>query len=162
MNVGTELTSKLHTMAGRGVVVAVSPVGTLQVRPGSLLTSDERVWLRANTGAILAHLAHPGAKNAIVTLSGNEPWNLRVAIELMHEADGLIGRLGVDGRHPEVVDAAAVVSSAFATRDLETVRLAVAEFAVVVHAVALRARRQKQPHCATPEKKGGPDAAAPG
>jgi hypothetical protein len=83
----------------------------------------------------LAYLsaASPGCANAI--LSGPDLWDGRIAIRLMHDADALVGRLGVDGRHPRVQGTAAVVSAS-ATRDMETLRFAVAEFAALFRALA--------------------------
>ncbi len=46
------------------------------------------------------------------SLSGNEWWDVRVARKLMDEADALVERLGVDGRHLAISDAAAMVVSA--------------------------------------------------
>jgi hypothetical protein len=54
----------------------------------------------------------------------------------MSDADSLVERLGIGGRHPAVRDAAAMVTSAHATRDMETLRFAVSEFTVVVRGVA--------------------------
>ncbi|MCI0703589.1 MAG: hypothetical protein L0241_21115 [Planctomycetia bacterium] len=69
-------------------------------------------------------------------LTGLEPWHTPTALALMHEADGLVGELGVDGRHPAIQSAADVVVNAHATRDLKTVRFAVAEFERVVRVIS--------------------------
>jgi len=54
----------------------------------------------------------------------------------MADADALVERSGVDGRAPTIRDAAAVVFSAYLTRDMETLRYALAEFALVVRQLA--------------------------
>src|SRR5262245_34205532 len=59
---------------------------------------------------------------------GPEPWNPAEACRLTAEVNALVGDLGLDGRDPEVADAAAVVASAYRTRDMETVRFACGEF----------------------------------
>ncbi len=129
-------TNTLNTLAARGVAVGLTTAGTLQVRSASLLTLEERAWLRANAGAIVAHLKDVTAPGQPVALSGNERWDARVALKLMADADVLVVQLGVDGRHPLVKDAGALVVSAHATHDLEALRYAVAEFVVVVRRLA--------------------------
>ena len=150
------VTDTLNEFRARGVVVSVSPAGKLQVRPASLLTLEERGWVIAHANEILARLTGAAA-NTDVTLSGNEPWNRRVAIKLMADADALVERLGVNGRHPDVRNAAAMVASASDTRDLETLRFAVTEFKLVVREVAHRATKRK--HAGHPPNNGGADAA---
>lgn len=134
----TDITAALIAFAERGIAVTVSPSGTLQVRPASALAPEDREWLGTNAGAILVHLEAAVAPTRTATLSGREPWDVRVALKLTTDADALVAQLGVDGRHPTVVDAAATVVSAYETHDLETIRFAVAEFVV---AVRERARR---------------------
>jgi hypothetical protein len=56
----------------------------------------------------------------------------------MFDADALVEQLGIDGRLPAVQDAAAMVTSAHAMRDMETLRLAIAEFTVVVRRLATK------------------------
>jgi hypothetical protein len=136
MNSANCIANTLSTLAGRGIAVTVSPAGKLQVRPASLLTSAEHDWFRAHVGVILAHLEKTAVGNSDVPLSGNEPWDRQVALRLTAEADALVERLGVSGQHPAIVSAAAMVVSAYATHDLETVRFAVAEFALCVRDVA--------------------------
>jgi hypothetical protein len=58
----------------------------------------------------------------------------------LSEADGLVEALGVPGTHPGIAAAADVVTSAVLTGDVETVRFAVAEFAVMVKTVSARIR----------------------
>lgn len=69
-------------------------------------------------------------------LVGAEPWDQRAALRLIVDADALVEQLGVDGQHPVIVSAAAMVTNAFATRDMETLRFAVAEFTVLVRGLA--------------------------
>jgi hypothetical protein len=72
----------------------------------------------------------------MLLLVGLEPWDRNEAIRLMAAADELPSRYGVSGAHPDILRAAAMVVSAFQTRDIGTVRFAVAEFAVEVRRVA--------------------------
>ena len=74
-----------------------------------------------------------------------EPWDQPAALRLMAEADALVEKFGVDGRHPAIVDAAAMVGSAFETRDMETVRFATAEFAATVRGVIAVQRTHRLP-----------------
>lgn len=145
----------LNEFATRGVVVGASPTGTLQARPASLLTTEERAWLGANAGAILAHLKGAGGADTPVVPSAGEPWDRRVAIKLMEDADALVERLGVSGHHPDVRDAAARVASAYAARDLETVRLNVSEFKLLVRDLARALKTKHVPNA------GADDAAPP-
>jgi hypothetical protein len=78
----------------------------------------------------------PVAPNSDPPLSSNEQWDSRVAARLMFDADTRVEQLGVDGRHPMIVNAATMVASAFATRDMETLRLALSEFVVCVREVS--------------------------
>lgn len=85
----------------------------------------------------LSPFSHPhGGQEPDPPLVGAEPCDQRVALRLIADADALLERLGVDGQHPAVASAAAMVTSAHATRDLETLRFAVAEFTVVVRRLA--------------------------
>src|SRR5262245_16678586 len=102
----------LADLARRGFTVR-AVAGSISVIPASRLTPGDREAIRERRAELLA------------ILSPAEPWDQKTAIRLMSDADDLVGRLGVDGRHPEITDAAAVVTSALATRDLETVRFAV-------------------------------------
>src|SRR4051812_43358900 len=60
----------------------------------------------------------------------------REALVLLEAAEALVEKLGVSGRHPDVKDAAAVVTSAYNSGDLETVRFACSEFVATVRLVA--------------------------
>ncbi len=66
-----------------------------------------------------------------------------VANRLMEAADALVERIGVSGSDPSVRDAAAIVGSALAFQNLETVRFACSEFAVVVRTVAAQMNRPR-------------------
>jgi hypothetical protein len=98
--------------------------GRLSVSPATALTTTDRETIRERRNELLS------------VLSPGEPWDLVTAVRLMHEADTLVVQLGVSGRHPAVVAASAMVTSAFATHDLETVRFAVSEFAVLIRRLA--------------------------
>jgi len=138
VNIAAEMHDRLAALAFRGITLAIAPSGALHVRPASLLTGDDRAWLRIHAAPVVAHLSHAAASADITQLSGNEPWDSRVALALMRAADAMVEHLGVDGRRPEIRAAAALVGSAFAAHDLETVRFACSEFGVVVRAVAAR------------------------
>ena len=64
--------------------------------------------------------------------SGPVQWNSEEASRLMSDADTLVERLGANGTNPEVRAVAALVASAYATRDVETLRFACAEFQAAV------------------------------
>ena len=129
--------------------------GGLSVAPAAALTLDDRAAIRARRDELLALLSVPDGRptDGPATRPG-EPWNVRVALKLMADADGLVERLGVDGRHPVIVDAAALVVSAYQTHDLETVRFAVTEFVVAVRERARRAAERTSaevsPHAGFP------------
>jgi hypothetical protein len=113
----------LADLAARGFTVR-AVLGSISVAPASALRPEDRDALRASRAGLLA------------ILSPAEPWDSATAIRLTAAADALVGRLGVDGRHPDVADAASMVASAFATCDWETVRFAVGEFVVAARAAA--------------------------
>jgi hypothetical protein len=113
----------LTDLAARGFTVRAI-LGSISVTPASALRQEDRDAIRASRAGLLA------------ILSPAEPWDSATAIRLTEAADALVGRLGVDGRHPDVQAAAGVVVSALAARDLETVRFAVAEFVAAVRAAA--------------------------
>ena len=119
MNASTLITS----LRARGFHLAVVN-GSLRVSPASALTSGNRKAIREALPALVA------------TLGGVEPWDGETALRLMESADAVVGRLGVDGTRREITDAAAVVVSAHAARDLETLRFAVTEFLVSVRFAA--------------------------
>ena len=82
----------------------------------------------------LSHLSGPGEVFPV----GHEPWDEREARVLVGACRASVIRLGVDTEDPELAAAAAVVTSAMATRDMETVRFACSEFAVAIREVASR------------------------
>jgi hypothetical protein len=120
----------------RGLALRAS-ADRLCVSPASALTESDRGAIRQHRDELLA------------LLSPAEPWDAEAALRLAHDADSLVGQLGVSGRHPAVADAAAMVVSALATRDMETLRFAAAEFAAVVRELTrkqtARARRDERP-----------------
>lgn len=69
----------------------------------------------------------------------------------MHDADTLVERLGVAGTNPEVHSAAALVASAYATCDMETMLDAVNKFEVAVRQAESRtvARVESDPNLGT-------------
>ena len=73
----------------------------------------------------------------------------------MESADALVERLGVNGSRPEVTAAAAMVVSAHATRDMETLRFAVAEFTAIVRRLAASARGCQECRTATSDADDG-------
>jgi hypothetical protein len=129
-------TALLADFARRGLTLRAT-AGRLSVSPASALTATDREAIRQRRDELLA------------LLSRAEPWDLPAALRLTHDADSLVGQLGVSGRHPAVADAAAAVVSALATHDMETLRFAVAEFAAVVGELARKqtsdARGDKRP-----------------
>jgi hypothetical protein len=112
----SDLTRRGFTVRAAGESIAVAPA--------SELTPDDRQSIREHRAELLA------------LLSLAEPWNADTAIRLMSEADALVERLHVDGQHPAIMAAAAMVTSAHATHDLETVRFAVVEFITLVRQLA--------------------------
>src|SRR5437016_402123 len=115
----------LSAFARRGFAIR-SVGGRLGISPASALTHADRAILRERRDALLA------------ALTLGEPWDQREALRLMEEADALVQRLAVNGGNLAVVDAAAMVASAFATRDMETVRFACTEFAATVRGLVSR------------------------
>jgi hypothetical protein len=111
------------SLRARGFTLTVVS-GSLRVAPASALTAGDREAIRAGLPALIAALAPA------------EPWDTKAAVRLMESADGLVERLGVDGTRPEVTAAAAMVTSACAARDMETLRFACREFEIAVRQVA--------------------------
>jgi hypothetical protein len=124
------------TLTGRG--------RDLLVRPAANLTAEDRAVLRANLATLVATI--DGVTVRPIPPPSHTPpaWDAVAAARLLHDADGLVARLGVRGTHPDVAAAAGVVCSAFAVEDLETVRFAVSRFVTVVRRVA-EASGQKRP-----------------
>ena len=124
----------------------------VRIRPASALTAADRQAIQADLPALVALLAQTDGAGGhsdsttehVVAVASREPWDAREAARLMAAADAVVERLGVDGRSPEISQAAARVLSALATQDLESVRIACGEFEIAVRAEADRAR-QLQP-----------------
>jgi hypothetical protein len=127
--------TQIQSLRARGIsFVAVG--GSLHVSPATRLTSDDRAYIHDHAAEILKQLSNPPVDSIPTRITGNSPWDTRIALQLMADADALVEQLGVNGRHPAITDAAAMVASANATRDMETLRFSVAEFTVVVRSVA--------------------------
>ena len=92
-----------------------------------------------DTFSPISPFPHPGeGGESAPALAGAEPWNPAAALRLVFDADALVERLSIDGRLPAVQAAAAMLVSALAARDMETVRFAAGEFAAAVRAAALQ------------------------
>ena len=117
--------------------------GSLRVAPASALTADDREAIRIELPALVA------------ALSPGEPWDQRTALRLMEAADALVERLGVVGSRPEITTAATMVVNAYATRDVETLRFAVAEFTVIVRRLAASERGCQECKTATSDADDG-------
>ena len=113
----------LSNLARRGFTLRAAS-GRLSVSPATALTAADREAIRERRNELLA------------IVSQGEAWNPQVAIRLMDDADALVERLGVDGRDPTITGAAALVCSAYALRDMETVRFACRDLEVVVRKLA--------------------------
>ena len=116
--------------AGRGVRLQVVG-GALRCVSAGPLPDDLRDLLAARKQELLVHL---GGRS----ITRGQTWAQGEANRLMEAADALVERLGTDGRLPAVQAAAAMVVSALAARDMETVRFAAGEFAAAVRAAALQ------------------------
>jgi hypothetical protein len=113
----------LASLVQRGFILC-AVADRLSVSPASALTASDRDAIRERRTELLG------------ILSQGEPWNQTAAIKLMCDADELVGKFGVSGRHPEVVNAVAMVASACTTRDMETLRFAVEEFRLLIRRLA--------------------------
>jgi hypothetical protein len=80
-------------------------------------------------------------------LTGAEPWDLDTASRLMFDADSLFEELKINRQVPAIQSAAAMVVSALSTRDMETLRLAVAEFIDVARRIAAMRNVELTPPC---------------
>jgi len=89
----------------------------------------------------------PGEREPHLSLVGVERWDQRAAIRMVLEADALVARLDIDDQLPAIQNAAATVTSALATRDMETVRFAVVNFAAEVRdaSLAKHTKRRTEP-----------------
>lgn len=106
------IADKLTALAGKGITCTPSINGKLLVQPPSLLTGEDRAWLRDHARDVMAHFA------------SNEEWNLETAVRLMHGADLAVAESGVSGRHPDIQSVVTVVYAAFTATDLRRVHLA--------------------------------------
>ncbi len=138
MTLHDTLVSNLKTYAARGVVIVVTPTNTLQVRPASLLTPEDRGWFCANAKAIIGLLNDTRSATAQTAPSCGEPWDEELANELVENAKLRLKRSGLTSNHQELQDGIAMLANAFATRDLETVRFAVTEFQILVREIGGR------------------------
>jgi hypothetical protein len=124
------------TLQARGFLLRVE-AGSLRVTPKSALTSADREVIRAHLPALIACLSPQGVTGARSDLNHEhavveacELWDAQEAVRLMTNADAVVNRLGVDGRSPEISQAAVRVVAAYAIRDLETLRFACSEMEV--------------------------------
>jgi hypothetical protein len=129
----------IANLQGRGLSLTV--VGDqLHIHPKVLLTEGDRGAIRTHLREIITSLAASGpGKRSIGSTTGRPTgiaWDLSEAMRLMTEADDLVSQYAIDGRHPTVLEAAAVVGSAYASQDWETFQFALAEFRVAVRAAA--------------------------
>jgi hypothetical protein len=123
----------LADLTERGFTLRVA-AGQLAISPASSLTQEDREVIKASRADLL------------ILLSPAEPWDAATAHRLAVDTDALVEGLNVDGRHPAIQEAAAMVVSALETRDLETVRFACSEFTVVIHELVAGNRRLDQEH----------------
>jgi hypothetical protein len=112
--------------------------GVLRCLSAGPLPDDLRDLLTTHKAELLAHLADPPRPRP-------DLWGRRTALRLMEAADELVEHLGADGRQPEVIEAAARVTGAYATRDLQAIRLAIAAFTTRVAALAAPHRCASDP-----------------
>lgn len=91
-------------------------------------------------------LFHPpvGTEIDLPGLSGLEPWDSLTAIILMGKGDELVERLGVSGLLPAIQTAAAMVASAYPTRDMETLRFSLAEFEDAVRVESEKSKEREK------------------
>jgi hypothetical protein len=95
--------------------------GNLRYTPAGLLPDDLRAALLEHKADLLAYLS---------------AWNPAEAIRLECDADELIEKLGVDGRDPEIADAARRAIEAHHRHDMAGVRAAVAEVVTATRRLA--------------------------
>jgi len=118
----------LADFARRGFTLR-AVAGRLSVSPATALTVADRKVIRQRRNELLT------------ILSLGEPWYQKTAIRLMHDAEALVEGRGEDGRHPAITNAAAIVCSAYRTRDMETLRFACREFEATVRGLATHRAR---------------------
>jgi hypothetical protein len=124
--------------------IALARIGDqLTFRGPAKAVAELRPLLVKYKPALLAILSDTGANPKRAKRSGDEQWDESVAMQLIANVNALLRRLGVDRRHPSIVDTSAMLRSAFETRDLETVHFACSEFKVAVRKLANRIDCQK-------------------
>lgn len=119
----------LADLGGRGIVVRAT-AGSVAVRPAGALTAADREAVRECRADLLDVLGRAG------------PWDGAAAVRLMAEADGLVERLGADGRHPFLIAAAERVVGAYATRNPEALVFTVRAFTERVRTAATGPRQK--------------------
>ncbi len=124
----------LDALRRRGITLS-TVAGRLVVRPATALTTDDRAAIKDHLAELIAVLAAGPSSARGQPAAARATWHQQMALRLMFEADGLVEKLGVDGRHPVVADAAALVVSAHAVRDMAALRLALCEFETAVRGV---------------------------
>jgi hypothetical protein len=126
MTGANEIAAKLANLAARGIACAPGAGGKLMVHPPSLLLAADRDWLRQN------------ARAAVAYLRADEPWDLKAALALAHDADTAVAESGVSGAHPDVQAAVSVVMASYRAMDLRRVRAACAALRATVQRLAGR------------------------
>jgi len=105
------LESFLADLNRRGVAVWTVN-GQVAVRPAHRLTTVDQAMIREHREALVA----------LLSSTTTAPWNLTTALRLMDAADAAVNRSGVSGSHPEIQAGVAMVSTAYAAKDLSRVR----------------------------------------
>lgn len=122
----------LDALQRRGITLSAA-AGRLVVHPATALTPDDRTAIRRHLTELVAAVAGwqtplGGVEPAVP----RDPWDQPAALRLMFDADTLVERLGVDGRHPAIAAAAARAAGAHAARDMTALRLVLTQFEAVV------------------------------
>ncbi len=122
----------LDALQRRGITLSAA-AGRLVVHPATALTPDDRAAIRFHLAELVAVVA--GARQplrGVEPAAPSDPWDQPAALRLMFDADTLVERLGVDGRHPAIAAAAARAAGAYAVRDMTALRLALTQFEAAV------------------------------
>ena len=131
----------MDTFRRRGIALSAD-AGRLMVRPATALTPDDREAIRRYLPELVAVLAVAGTPSPCPeTAVASNSWNRATAHQLMFDADTLVERLGVDGRHPVISTAAARVTDAHMAHDLLALRRALTEFETAVRGAHLNSGR---------------------
>lgn len=129
----------IDALRHRGITLSVV-AGKLVARPASALTGHDREVIRGSAQELVAALTAEREPDLEVDGEvGRATWDQSAALRMMFDADTLVERLGIDGRHPEIAAAAARVTAAHMTRDMLSLRRAVSEFETTVRRVHSRA-----------------------